>query len=273
MFKKRWIILFLVLTTISISACAEQSLKNVSVCGDGKCDPTENCNCQDCASRPDCQGQVATNCDDQDQCTEDVFNTTLNTCQHKPIKNCCGNKICELNERDCNFQTYQTNCVSDCKLNCPAHILIQKSHSTENRNDEFSYVCADSNCKQTGENKFELTDISAIKTTLINNGELISGLISSNFYCYRRENTANKVTTDNSNLFGVVFRDYFDNDKTKDNIQINSRITGNNFATYTMEFNSLALQLNPSDVTCAITLSSGADNFNNAQVINLKFYK
>lgn len=271
--KKVILISILLLSVIFVSACAKTSLKNVSVCGDGKCDSTENCACQDCKSQPICQNQVSTNCDDQNQCTEDLFNTTLNTCQHKTIKNCCGNRVCELNERDCNFETYQTNCISDCKLNCPAHLLVQKTNTNENANDVYSYVCADSNCKETGPNKFEITKKSAIKTTIVNNGELTSNLVSSSFYCFRTGNPTNPVTSDGLESFGIAFRDYFNNDRLQDTAQVNSRITGNNFVVYSMDFDSTNLQIDKTDVTCTLTISDSLDKLNNAQNINIIFSK
>ena len=269
--KIYWVALILV-SVIFISSCAKGSLKNVSVCGDGKCDTTENCACQDCASQQQCQIPT-TNCDDQNSCTNDAFNTTLNTCQHSTIKNCCGNNICELNERDCNLQTYQTNCVQDCKLNCPAHIVIQKTNTNENKNDLYSYVCADSNCNQIGDTTYQMRQKSALKTILINNGEVTSNLISSSFHCYRTGNPTNPVTTDRQESFGITFRDYFNNDVLQDTTRINSRVTGNNFAPYTMEFDSTSLQIDKTDVTCKVTLSNSADYFSNTQTFSILFSK
>jgi len=61
-------------------------------------------------------------CNDNNNCTNDSFDITSNTCVYNKILNCCGNDICEASER-CNIKDYTTTCKVDC-ASCPATIKV-----------------------------------------------------------------------------------------------------------------------------------------------------
>ena len=58
-------------------------------------------------------------CDDKNECTLDAKNSN-GECINAIMQNCCGNNICEINER-CNQLTRISSCSNDCEL-CPAEI-------------------------------------------------------------------------------------------------------------------------------------------------------
>src|SRR3989344_7434055 len=63
------------------------------------------------------------NCDDGNSCTEDKFNAETNKCDYNPVKNCCGNNMCETNE-GCNSATQKTECEKDCGLRCVGKLVV-----------------------------------------------------------------------------------------------------------------------------------------------------
>ncbi len=74
-----------------------------------------------------CQSKDITNtpvvvnnpCEDNNACTIDT-KTADGECNYAIIDNCCGNKVCELNE-GCNTLSKTTGCAKDCEM-CPAEV-------------------------------------------------------------------------------------------------------------------------------------------------------
>ena len=63
--------------------------------------------------------RVIASCDDNNNCTEDVFNNLTQQCEHTRGDHCCGDRVCDIPER-CDQTTHKTNCPSDCPRECPA---------------------------------------------------------------------------------------------------------------------------------------------------------
>lgn len=85
----------------------EQEVPAEPVCGDGECDETELETCEaDCPS-----------CDDGDDCTTDIFDLATLSCRNiKPEGGCCGDGICDPNEK--------------CEADCPIKPLTLASYPT-----------------------------------------------------------------------------------------------------------------------------------------------
>jgi len=69
------------------------------------------------------------NCDDNNECTEDIVPVTSDgSCTYRDIKPCCGNKMCEAGE-GCNVATKITGCSKDCGT-CIADVKIGNRECT-----------------------------------------------------------------------------------------------------------------------------------------------
>lgn len=249
--KRGLIIVILLFSIVFIAACTNTTVKN-TVCGDNTCDPTESCLCSDCAKTEYCIQKNATEtCNDQNSCTTDYFNTTLNECIYNKIPNCCGNGICENNERICDYSKFETGCVKDCGVQCPEKLIVHKDINSKVLN-EISYSCNDNNCTEIGSNKFNLTGTSSIVTYVSNIGEKASGAVTGNFICYDIYDS--DIASDNGDKYlGIVFNNYFNSNE--EYVSVNSRISGNNTAVYYLKLNIPSGLINKF-VRCSVTLSS-----------------
>ena len=207
------------------------------------------------------QTQIKTNCDDENICTKDIFNELTNTCEYETIKNCCGNGICESNER-CNEETYQTNCLEDCSRTCPAHIIVHKDEEI-NTDDVFVFTCADDNCRQINEYTFRITGTSKLKVYLTNIGEQTSSKIYSDFVCGIG---GEQAVVDGESIKGVVFSDYFDTNKEE--LTVNAVQSVGNKANYYFAFDTTNLE-ESYIADCKLYIKSNELNFN--QRISLMF--
>ena len=248
------LILLLILGILFIISCSGYG----TICGNGICEKTESCACDDCKNTDFCTVQnVTQECDDGNDCTMDSFNPSTNVCVHEPKANCCGNKKCEGNEYTCDMSTYQTVCPSDCGYSCPAKLIVQATRGT-NVADQLSYFCGDQNCEKAGPNQFRMKGVSTIKTIVTNIGERTSDTITSSFSCTLASESTKIAINDNEVYYGTIFHDYF-NDNVNDNLEkvdgINSRINPNNYATYNFKIN-ITQPISPKDIKCTLVLSS-----------------
>ena len=263
--------LYLLILFIGVLVFVSACTKKVSICGNGICESTENCQCSDCASESQCKQDLSQQCDDLNECTSDFYDENTKSCAHTALQNCCGNGKCEGEERNCDLSTYTTKCAVDCKFNCPASLVLQRALKDNNDPDGFPYSCSE-NCEEVNINNFKLTNkIGSIKTVIKNIGEITSGTVTSSFYCYREGNPSNKVVKDNDSLNGVLIRDYFDDNK--DVVNIKGRVVGNNTATYYLKFDFSEIQQDGITFTCSVSLDDSIDQFKNSQEIFITFYK
>ncbi len=141
-------------------------------------------------------------CDDADPCTEDVFNTGREICEHSRMEICCGDGFCDFSER-CDEETHNTVCPSDCPRTCPGVLTLS----------EFS---CNGSCTFDGSN-FIITGSSVLNIQLENIGELPLGSLSTSFAC--RNVGTNTIYYDERNeedvYNGVFIKDYFDGNKNK----------------------------------------------------------
>ena len=268
---KKGYLLFLFLTVailVVVSACNPQ--KKVSFCGNGICEDTENCQCSDCASKPECKTDLSKQCDDLNECTTDSYNEATQSCAHEFATNCCGNGKCELEERNCDEVTHTTNCPKDCKFNCPASLIIKKSIEGET-SDNFPYAC-EVNCDEVNVNNFKLSNkTGSIKTIIKNIGEITSGTITSSFYCYREGNPSNKLERDCDTTNGISVRDYFNNNL--DTVNIKGKVAGNNTAIYYLKFDFSEIQQDGVTIICTVSLDDSLDKFKSSQQLSITFNK
>ncbi len=208
------------------------------------------------------QTQIKTDCSDSNDCTIDSFNELTKECEHKVNPTCCGNNLCEPSERECDFSTYQTKCLKDCNVVCPAKVVMNNDGS--NNNQELSFKCSDLSCTYLGDNKFEITGLSYIQTTLVNIGEKSTSSITSSFECKKASLLV--ANADGDSFKGIIFKDYFNSNEEKLD-SLNSRIPGNNKATYFLQIDATKREL-PTNLTCTMALNSQTD-FKNIQVVTI----
>lgn len=243
--KAALIILFA--TFILVLAACTNNVGNNVTCGDGQCDVSESCACDDCKKEDKCKTTaIIATCDDSNKCTDDIFNELTKQCGHKTIENCCGNGKCEETER-CDVEKAETVCPEDCQMECPAKALIS------------GFDCAGENCKETSDNNFEITGNARIKSVLINVGERATGKISSDFRCIGEN--AVPVLGDYKEIKGLRFKDYFG---TGDETSImNSKIskTGNSID-YSVNFEYIGVKSSFSLVCNAIMQDESSVDLN-----------
>ncbi len=110
------------------SDCVQKTCTNV-ICSSGKCVYS---NITDCCGNGLCEVNETynncpadcPNCDDFNECTEDIYDYHEQRCINNPIIPCCGNDLCEVSEN-------YTTCVADCP-NC--------DDFNECTNDYFNYT-------------------------------------------------------------------------------------------------------------------------------------
>ena len=206
--------------------------------------------------------KTKTDCDDKNPCTEDIFNELTGECEHNLIENCCGNGICEVGER-CNEETHLTNCVEDCSRTCPAFLIVHKGLEG-NESEIFAMTCDTVNCKQTDENRYEITDNARLKLTITNLGEITSSKVYSDFMCWSGDLEA---TDDGEEIHGVIFEDYFNN--FQDELRgINPIQTGDNSANYYLSFNVTNIEQSFT-ANCKVFIKS--TDFRNEQKFTISF--
>ncbi len=162
---------------------------------------------------------------------EVVANETSNeTVQQVFLKvSSCGDKKCEASER-CDFATFTTGCVEDCSYTCPQKVIIS-SHVSDMRSMDEAFVCNDSTCTQMSNNDFLFKGSSAIKTFLVNIGELRSNGLTANFFCSDKADPAVRATRNGDVASGVMFNSYF----TTDHLQT-VELDGNQFGKNKADF-------------------------------------
>ena len=241
---KKWLSV-LVFSIFFIASCTSETnqltgtttLREVVECGDNICDESETCKCIDCENDPKCfEGLIAEPENKQTE-TADETKEAIN----------CGNGVCEENEL-CNLETYETSCPKDCKLLCPTKLVVGDFR------EEQTFFC-------TGEcdfydNIFTITGDSKIQTNIRNIGETASNVLTSDFNCYFDDGEV-MSRRDNDGNYGIIVRDYF-NDGEQKVSSINSRISGNNLASYIFEVD-LDEDRETKDIRCSITLASTPD--------------
>jgi hypothetical protein len=161
---------------------------------------------------------------------EVVANETSNeTAQVLPKVSSCGDKKCESFER-CNFSTFTTGCVQDCSYTCPQKVIIS-SHVSDMSSMDAAFVCNDSTCTQMSNNNFLFKGSSAIKTFLVNVGELRSNRLTANFFCSDMADPAVRATRDGDVASGVMFSSYFTTDHLQ-NVELDGNQLGKNKADF-----------------------------------------
>lgn len=161
-----------------------------------------------------------TSCDDEDRCTEDVFDAESGSCRHSRMEICCGDGFCDFSER-CDEEIHNTVCPSDCPRTCSGVLTLS----------EFS---CEGSCTFDGSN-FIVTGSSILKAQLENIGELPLGSLSSSFSC--RNVKTNTIYYDEKNekdvYNGVSIKDYFEGNKNK--VLLKGRPFPDNTAMYYLE--------------------------------------
>ena len=188
-----------------------ESIKEL--CGDGVCEIGESCSCVDCVGNEICKEKEKINCDDSNICTIDRYNEDFDKCEYEDIKPCCGDGICEESER-CNDELHKTMCDEDCKVRCPAFVVVSDLKCGEN-------------CKKVGD-KFLINGDGYLEISLENLGEEGTTTVSGKFDC---DSELRKARLDYESIFGVVFNDYFDNVQEK-----LSGISGKDKSIYRLNF-------------------------------------
>lgn len=244
--KKSFIIL--ILGIFFIASCTSETnqltgtttLKEIVECGDNICDETETCRCIDCENDSKCLEKPET--EEQEKQVEKIEKVVEET---KDVD--CGNKICEEDE-SCNLETYETKCPEDCKVLCPTKLVVGDFR------EEQTFFCT-GKC-DFYDNIFIITGDSKIQANIRNIGEIASNVVTSNFNCYFEDSEV-LSRRDGDGNYGITVRDYFNKGDEKVS-SINSKISGNDFASYIFEVN-LDENHKTKDIRCSITLDSTPD--------------
>ncbi|MEK6923090.1 MAG: hypothetical protein AABW84_00115 [Nanoarchaeota archaeon] len=209
--------------------------------------------------------EIKTSCGDDNICTKDIFNELTGKCEYETILNCCGNNKCEDGER-CEAGAIQTACINDCGRLCSSYLIVHATEDAETT-EENTYICgSEEGCTKIGDNKFKITKSGAKVTTKISNvGETSSDIITSSLLC----KTDVTSVRDGEEMEGIMFKDYFTDDDTKNTFNNVNPIqsTSDNFVFYNLKFTATTIP--NTDVTCDITLNS--DEFENKQSVQLMF--
>ncbi len=163
-------------------------------------------------------------CDDNNDCTDDVFNEATGKCEYKRLETCCGDGFCDFSER-CNDETHMTVCPLDCPRTC-AGVLTLSEFSCEGR-------CT------LNEDNFIVTGSSILKSQMENIGELPLSSLSSSFTCRRID--SNVIYYDEKNekdvYNNISMKDYFEGDENK--VVLKGNYFPNNTALYYLEINGV----------------------------------
>ena len=162
--------------------------------------------------------KVVASCNDDNPCTEDLFNQLTQECEHKRLNYCCGDRTCDANER-CDQAKHKTVCPEDCPRECPGELALS--------NLECSGKCIKSEDKYIvdGDTKFTLQ--------VQNIGELSINDVTSIFRCTKENGNIFVSTTTAKTKSGVSFKDYFNNEEKK--ISLTGIPYGKDKAKYTLE--------------------------------------
>ncbi|MFH1209304.1 MAG: hypothetical protein V1663_00745 [archaeon] len=97
-----------------------------------------------------CSTQPSTQpiCDDNNTCTQDLFDKNTKTCNNTLIDNCCGNDICEIGD--------DLKCPKDCSVEGVSGFSVIVPSEIKIKPDGYLYI----KIKNTGENPVTITDYS-----------------------------------------------------------------------------------------------------------------
>ncbi len=171
--------------------------------------------------------KVVASCEDNNACTEDIFNQLTQQCEHTRLDHCCGDSVCDSDER-CNTNTHKTKCITDCKLACPGFLTITNTECT-------------GKCTKTG-NTFVINGDSKIIMELENVGEISVNDVTSNFKCIKENGNTFAATNGLMSNLGMTVKEYFNSGELK--VQLSGLPYNKNKATYTLELNGIPQQQN-----------------------------
>jgi len=144
--KKIYVLLFLILAIV-LAACSKNTDRTgAAVLEDGEKQQVET------------QAEQTPDCNDNNKCTEDSYDSATKKCVNNPIPSCCGNKKCEEKE-GCSTVTYKTKCKEDCGLSCGPNIAVNDPE------------CEDSKCTRKPDGNYLATGDTKLKFSIYNNGE------------------------------------------------------------------------------------------------------
>jgi len=130
----------------------------------------------------------------------------------------CGDGICDADER-CDETSHRTVCPEDCGITCGSYVKL-------------SEPSCEGSCSVSG-NEITVTGDSKIKITLENLGERATSQIKGHFKCEYASDGSLYVRDGSGEKNGYTWEDYFEGvTGNKDEVSINSAITGNNEAVY-----------------------------------------
>ncbi len=210
--------------------------------------------------------EIKSSCDDDNPCTTDVFNELTKECEYKTTDSCCGNNVCEADER-CDETTHQTVCAEDCTLTCPAYLIVHKPG--DETQTENTFICENPiNCEQISENNFKISGVgkTTLTTTVTNIGERAANVITSKFYC---DYEGREAKYDDEHVNGIVFWDFFENKEQNRFENLNAHQSGDNSMAYILDIDMTDKVASEADVSCRIVLNS--EDFSNTQTIKLMF--
>ncbi len=226
-------------------------------------------------------------CSDNNACTLDYFDTTINACANVAIPNCCGNNICESNERcttvceddDCRVTKQQTVCKLDCPLSCPANVAVHKTadkYSDRDVQNPKTFTCDSGACEQLDDTEFKLTGPASIKTFITNLGEQASDPVTSQFNCnYEQYPQDNEVATNDGDVLGrldqkVRVLDYFNGNRdAQESASLSAQQSvGGQTATYSFAVEPVDARYSTT-LLCTVWLRSG--DFTNQQDVKIRY--
>ncbi len=229
----------------------------------------------------------AATCSDNNACTLDFFDTATSACANTPIPNCCGNNICESNERcavvcedaDCTKMSQQTVCKLDCPLSCPATLAVHKLatvYQDKSVQNPKTFTCESANCEQLDDAEFKLTGPASIKTFITNLGEQASDIVTSQFNCnYEFPQYNEPAATMDGTVLGrldqkVSVLDYFNRDRLAQEANSLSaqQSVGGQTATYSFAVEPVDAKYSTT-LLCTVWLRSG--DFANKQDLKIRY--
>ncbi len=188
----KWLILFVVLLSLFLIAGCNTKTGAVVV------DNTKWSENNDAVRDTEVKDKIILDCDDQNVCTDDKFNTQTKKCDFITKKPCCGNNICEDNE-GCNTVTYKTACEKDCGLRCESKL-------------EVSGILCEGSCSISRNGDIVIGGPSKIKFELMNLGEKQTGDLVTDVNCTKKSG-------------GTSFKNYFDGGKDMANLKSREKIS------------------------------------------------
>ena len=193
---------------------------------------------------------VIPSCDDNNICTDDVFNNVTQQCEYVRQATCCGDGVCDFNER-CDLTAHKTKCSQDCIRECPAFL-------------QFSNWECSGSCFNTG--SYYIIDGNAVfKSTLTNIGEMSLNNIKARFNCAKEDLSSifynEKLSTEKS---GVIIKNYFSNNTTS--VSLSGESYAKNQVEYTFEI--IGKPTSDMNLICTVILST-ADGFYSSYDFNL----